>query len=104
MKNNSYLIPANSKKSLLIMGFFNWLDMGIFAFGVGLSLLLLMLVKSSSLQLTLVLLIPALLSAFLVAPVPNYHNVRTLINNIYRFYTGRKKYYWKGWCVKDEFK
>ena len=44
---------------------------------------------------------PAIISAFLVAPVPNYHNVMTLIGNVYKFYTGRKKYYWRGWCVRN---
>ena len=102
--NNNYLIPANSKKSMMILGFFTPVDLGIFIFGVGLSLLLLMLIKSSKLTITLLLATPALISAFLVAPIPNYHNVRTLIKNIYRFYTGRKKYYWRGWCVRDEHK
>jgi hypothetical protein len=25
----------------------------------------------------------------------------TLIGNIWRFFTGRKKYYWRGWCVRN---
>ena len=42
---------------------------------------------------------PAIIASFLIAPVPNYHNVMTLIGNIYKFFSGRKKYYWRGWCV-----
>ena len=83
--NNNYLIPANSKKSMLILGFFTPVDLGIFVTGVGISLLLLMLIKSTSLWFTLLLATPAIFSAFLVAPIPNYHNVRTLLGNIYRF-------------------
>lgn len=99
--NNNYLIPANSKKSQLILGFFNMFDLTIFIIGVGFSVILLMLIKSNNLTVMLGLASPAIISAFLVAPVPNYHNVMTLIGNIYKFYTGRKKYYWRGWCVNS---
>jgi len=101
MENNNYLIPANSKKSQLILGFFTPFDLIIFLTGVGISFILLMLIKSSNAMVMVGLASPALIAAFLVAPVPNYHNVMTLIGNIHRFLTGRKKYYWKGWCVKD---
>ena len=37
-------------------------------------------------------------------PIPNYHNVRTALKSIYLFYSNRRRYIWKGWCVKDEFK
>lgn len=101
MDNNNYLIPANSKKSQLILGFFNGFDLIVFLTGVGFSVLLLCLIKSNNLMVMLGLASPAIIAAFLVAPVPNYHNVMTLIGNIYRFSTGRKKYYWRGWCVKN---
>ena len=39
---NSFLIPANSKKSMLKFGVFNNFDLGLFIFGVAFSLLLLM--------------------------------------------------------------
>ena len=73
----------------------------IFCFGIGISLFLLMFWKNDSLYVTLLLASPAMLAALLVAPVPNYHNVRTLIGNMNRFMTGRKKYYWRGWCVRN---
>lgn len=101
-KNNSYLIPANSKKSMLILGFFTGFDLTLFLTGLGITIILLLVIKSSSLLVMIGLVSPALLAAFLVAPVPNYHNVLTLIQNIYRFYTGRKKYYWRGWCARYE--
>lgn len=99
--NNNFLIPANSKKSQLILGFFNPSDLVIFLTGVGISVILLMFIKSNNLTVMLGLASPAIIAAFLVAPVPNYHNVRTLLGNIYRFYSGRKKYYWRGWCVRN---
>ncbi len=99
--NNNFLIPANSKKSQLILGFFNPSDLVIFLVGVGISVLLLMFIKSNNITIMLGLASPAIIAAFLVAPVPNYHNVRTLLGNIYRFYSGRKKYYWRGWCARN---
>lgn len=94
-----YLIPANSKKSQLILGFFNVIDLIIFGTGVILTLGLLLAVRSSNIYLTILILAPALISAFLVMPVPNYHNMFTLLNNIYNYYSKRRKYYWRGWCV-----
>lgn len=101
MDNNSFIIPANSKKSQLILGFFTGFDLLVFLLGVGISVLFLCLAESNSLVVMLGLASPAIIAAFLVAPVPNYHNVMTLIGNIYRFTTGRKKYYWRGWCVRN---
>ena len=101
MENNNYLIPANSKKSQLILGFFTPIDLIVFIVGVSFSVLLLLLIKSDNIAVMLLLASPALVATFLVAPVPHYHNVMTLIGNIYRFFTGRKKYYWRGWCVRD---
>ncbi len=101
MNNNNYLIPANSKKSQLILGFFTPVDLIIFLVGVGITVILLMLIKSNNIYVMIGLASPALISAFLVAPIANYHNVMTMLGNIYKFYTGRKKYYWRGWCASN---
>jgi hypothetical protein len=98
MKNN-YLIPANSKKSQLILGVFNMVDLTVFLIGLGITVFLLLIIKSEDIGVMLLLASPALVASFLIAPVPNYHNVMTLLGNIYKFYTGRKKYYWRGWCA-----
>ena len=98
MKNN-YLIPANSKKSQLILGVFNMVDLTVFLTGLGITVFLLLIIKSEDIGVMLLLASPALVASFLIAPVPNYHNVMTLLGNIYKFYTGRKKYYWRGWCI-----
>jgi len=97
--NNQYLIPANSNKSRLILGFFTPIDLIIFGTGVMFTLVMLFVFKSNSLGVLVMILSPALISAFLVMPVPHYHNIMTLIGNIYRFYTGIRRFYWRGWCM-----
>lgn len=101
--NHNYLIPANSKKSMLILGFFTGVDLVIFAVGCTITLgLLFMFNNKVEIGSLLLILSPALVSAFLVMPVPNYHNVLQLITNIVMFVFGRKRLYWKGWCIRDE--
>ena len=63
---NSYLIPANTKKSQLILGIFNMVDLIVFISGVGFSVLLLLLIKSDNLGVMLGLASPAIVSAFLM--------------------------------------
>ncbi len=99
--NNNYLIPANSKKSQLILGFFTLQDLLLFGGGVLVTLILLMTIHSSNITIMLLILAPALITGFLVLPVPNYHNVLQFIINIYSFYSGPKRYIWKGWCHGD---
>ncbi len=102
MKNSNYLIPANSKRSMLILSLFNVTDLIIFGSGAGMTLLLMLSsLDMSSLKGALLVLTPLLACTFLVVPIPNQHNVRTLIKNVYKYFTGRRTYYWKGWCVKD---
>lgn len=97
-----YLIPANSKKSMLLFGLFNKFDLILFLLGVGTSLLLLLVLPIESLLFAIIALTPGLVCAFLVFPVPNYHNIRTVIKLAWEFYTTRQKYIWRGWCYKDE--
>ncbi len=97
-----YIIPANSKKSMLILGFFTSLDLIIFGSGVGLTLIFLVAIKTTQLGVMILILLPALISAFLVAPVPHYHNMLQLIRNFIGFFTNRRNYIWKGWCWYDE--
>ena len=99
--NNSYLIPANSKKSMLKFGAFTTLDLVIFGCGVGLSFLLMMALPVQNFAMAIIAIIPGLICGFLVIPVPNYHNVRTVIRNAWIFYTTRQKYIWKGWCANN---
>lgn len=99
--DNMYLIPANSKKSMLLFGLFTKVDLALFLIGVGTSLLLLMILPIESILMAVIALAPGLVCAFLVFPVPNYHNIRTVIQLAWQFYTTRQKYIWRGWCYKD---
>lgn len=101
----TYLIPANSKKSILYFGLFNKFDLIMFGTGVGITLLLMAFLPAGGSWLRILLVVaPALVTGFLVFPVPNYHNVLTLLKSIWNFFTTRQRFIWKGWCVRDEFK
>ena len=102
--NEQYLIPANSKKSLLIFSAFNLFDLGLFVGGVVVTLLLLLAISPTSFVGAMIDIAHALICGFLVLPIPNYHNTLTIIKECYRFFTMRRQYVWKGWCVKDEYK
>lgn len=102
MDNNGYLIPANSKKSMLILGFFNPTDLIIFGTGCVITFIFLMTIKSNTLKEAFFIITPALISSFLVLPVPNHHNIRTFIGNIYHYFTSRRSYYWRGWCMNSD--
>ena len=99
---NQYLIPANSKKSKLIVGFFTPKDLVVCFVGGLLTLVMLVSFNQPPFWLLLLSIMPLSLAAILVFPVPNYHNVMQLLSNIFNFAVGRKKYYWKGWCVRDD--
>ncbi len=100
---NNYLIPANTKKSQLILGFFTPTDLIIFVVGCAFSFITLLIIKNITLTIGIIIMLPALISAFLVMPVPHYHNVLQLLTNIFNFYTNRRRYYWKGWCIYEGF-
>ena len=101
--NNNYLIPANTKKSKLILGFFTGIDLAIFGSGCTVTLIMLIIFQGMNFTTALIVILPALISGFLVVPVPNYHNVLQLLTNIFNFYTNRRRYYWKGWSMYEEF-
>lgn len=101
--NNMYLIPANSKRSMLIFGLFNTFDLILFGSGLGITLLLLMILPLDSIVVSLLAIAPGLITGLLVFPIPNYHNTLTVLIEAWEFFTTRQKYIWKGWCVIDEF-
>jgi hypothetical protein len=104
MNNNIYLIPANSKKSMMIFGMFYPFDLILFGTGLSITLLLLMILPLDSLVVSLLAISPGLITGLLVFPLPNYHNTLTVLIDIFDFITTRQKYVWKGWCVMDELK
>lgn len=98
---NNYLIPANTKSGQLILGYFKPFDLILLGTGILITLVLLTMLPMNYTWQVIVVVAPGLLSAFLVIPVPNYHNILTIIIECYTFFTGRRRYIWKGWCVKD---
>ena len=97
----NYLIPAGSKKQLLIFGMFKPYEFVIFGVGVSVSILLMFIFSPTSFVMAMIDLAPGVISGFLVLPIPNYHNTLTVLKEMYIFYTSRQKFVWKGWCVKD---
>ncbi len=98
---NEYLIPANTKNGTLILGLFKPFDLVLLGTGILISLVLLMSFPMNATWQVVVVVSPGLLCAFLVVPVPHYHNILTIIVEAYNFFTNRRRYIWKGWCVKD---
>ena len=96
---NSYLIPANTKKGQLILGIFKPFDLLLFGTGIGITLLFLLIIPMTSTAVTIIILLPALITGFLVVPVPNYHNMLNVISELIEFFTNQRSYKWKGWCI-----
>lgn len=99
--NNTYLIPANSKKSMMIFGMFYPFDLILFGTGIAITLLLLMVLPLDTLLISIIAISPGLITGLLVFPIPNYHNTLTVIIDVWNFLTTRQKFIWKGWCVTN---
>ena len=104
MDGYGYLVPANTKKSLLILSILRPIDAIILGTGIGISVILLLIFSNAGTIFTIVSCIPMLITLILVLPIPNYHNTLVALQSIWRFYNERRNYIWKGWCVYDEFK
>ena len=105
MDGYGYLVPANTKKATLIMGFLRPFDLLIFGTGFGITVILLLILSNlDNTWLLLVACLPAVVTGLLVVPIPNYHNVLVAIQSILRFYQERRSYVWRGWCIYNEYK
>ena len=103
MEEYEYLVPANSKKSKLLFGFLLPVDLVIFIVGVVLTFIFVTIFSVQTVSGVIIILIPILTAGALIFPVPNYHNVRTFLLEIYRyFFKYRKRYVWRGWCYRYE--
>ena len=100
---NGYLIPANAKKGTLIFNLFRPFDLWLFGIGAVVTLLLLAVIDTTNIILVLIALLPGCTCGLLVFPIPNYHNVLCALCSVYRFYTVRRNYVWKGWCFNERF-
>ena len=103
MYEDSYLVPANAKKGMLWFNFLRPIDAIIFGIGVEITILLLVILKTSSLLMLILAIMPAAISALLVLPIPYYHNTLCAIQSIISFYTERRRFVWKGWCIYERF-
>ena len=100
---NGYLVPANAKRGTLILNIFRPFDLILFGTGVVISFLFLMFLPSSNTVLVILSCLPGAITGLLVVPIPNYHNVLTVIQSVFRFYSERRRYVWKGWCFYERF-
>ena len=101
MFDNGYLVPANSKKGMLILNIFRPIDLIIFGVGTLVSLLLLMIIQSSNTFGVIVAILPVGITGLLVVPIPNYHNVLCVIESVFKFFMERRNYVWRGWCFYE---
>ena len=99
-----FLVPANTKKSTLILGFMRGIDLIILSVGVVISVIGLLIVGSDNIWLLLLVCLPAIIAGMLVMPIPNYHNTLVGIQSILSFYNERRNYIWRGWCIYNEYK
>lgn len=103
--NNGYLVPANAKRGTLYFNIFRGFDLILFGSGIGITMLLLAIVSNlDNIIFTIIAILPGCITGLLVFPLPNYHNVLCALQSIYRFYTERRKYVWKGWCFYEQLK
>src|SRR5574344_2462302 len=98
---NNYLIPANSKKSMLILGVFTMADIIMFGSGIVFTIILLLLIKTTNIGVMILIIFPALITGCFVMPIPNYHNVLGFLTSFMSYANNRKQYIWKGWGVKN---
>ncbi len=105
MNNGQYLIAANSKRGQLIFNIFRPIDLIILGIGTFITFLMFAIFQPSNIYIGVLVLLPFLTCAFLVLPIPNYHNVLCILGNVRNFYfKDKNQLIWKGWCAKDEYK
>ena len=96
--DNNFLIPANSKRSMLIFGIFRRIDLIIFASGGLLTFLLIFINSPVTLMDVFIDLLPFLIAGAMIVPIPNQMNLWSFTVNIYAFLTNQRDYRWRGWC------
>jgi len=98
---NNFLIPANTKRSMLIFGIFRKIDLIIFVIGVVLTFILIWIIPPKNLVDIGVDILPLLVTAIMVMPIPNQMNIWSFTVNIYSFLVHQRNYRWRGWCMID---
>lgn len=100
---NNYLIPANSKKSQLILNTFRLSDLILLLVGAAVSLLLLLIIPGETILILAIKMMPVGICLLLVMPIPHYHNVLVFLREVYIYYSSQRNYHWRGWCATYEF-
>ena len=101
--NQTFLIPStNSKKQNLIFGFMVPTDVIILSVGVLLTFIFLMTLPLSETWAFIIAIVPLSAAAVLVFPLPNYHNSRIFMKEMFNFFKNRRKFVWRGWCYMYE--
>ena len=72
---DNYLIPANTKRGKLILGWFRPFDLYLFGGGILVTFILIAFLPLSNALVAVLCLSPAIVTGFLVMPVPHYHNM-----------------------------
>lgn len=85
----------------MFLGIFRGVDLILFGVGILLTLVLLVSMPMNDTMQVVLVMLPAGICTFLIIPIPNYHNILTIILECYAFLTNRQIYVWKGWCVND---
>ena len=101
MRGN-YLIPANAKRGQYIFGLFRPVDLIIFGVGITATLILVAVMPMDQTWAAVISVIPGIVCSLLVAPVAYYHNILQLIIELIQFFSNRRIYIWKGWCMFNE--
>lgn len=99
---NQYLIPANSKRSMLILGLFEKIDLMIFGVGAAITFFLMIFMEAETLKSLFIILTPVLISLTMVLPIPNHRNLWNFTANVYNYLSNQRTYKWRGWCVLDD--
>ena len=99
---NLYIIPANSNAGKLIFNLFTKFDLILVSTGTILTIIASMIFQPGTFQALIFCLLPLLIGAMLVIPIPHYHNVYTVLKELIEFFYKRRNYKWEGWCDRDE--
>ena len=99
---NLYIIPANANAGKLIFNLFTKFDLILVSTGTIITILAVTIFQPGSFQALIFCLLPLLIGALLVIPIPHYHNVYVVLKELIEFFYKRRNYKWEGWCTRDE--
>ncbi len=99
---NLYIIPANSNSGKLIFNLFTKFDLLLVGSGTIITMLAAIIFQPQSIQALIFCLLPLLIGAALVIPIPHYHNTYVVLKELIEFFYKRRNDKWEGWCNRDE--